>query len=93
MKPVFSLAYDAFTRILICAAVIGAFLHVSTSPVSAAATVYANSSTGNDSTGNGTSGSPYLTFHQAYTAAASGDTIDLTGTFTWSDAGESGDAA
>lgn len=59
-----------------------------------AATYYSNSSTGNDTTGDGSSGNPYLTFHKAYTvAASSGDTINLTGTFTWTDAGETGDAA
>lgn len=58
-----------------------------------AATLYVNSSTGNDTTGDGSSGAPYATFHKAYTAAAtSGDTINLTGTFTWTNAGEAGDA-
>jgi len=56
------------------------------------AIVYADSANGNDTTGNGSSGSPYQTFHKAYTIAASGDTIDLTGTFTWSNASETGDA-
>lgn len=55
-------------------------------------TIYANSSTGNDSTGDGTSGAPYKTFHKAYTEAVSGDTLNLTGTFTWTDADETGDA-
>jgi hypothetical protein len=54
-------------------------------------TIYANSSTGNDSTGDGSSGSPYKTFHKAYSMATPGDTIDLTGTFTWTDAAEQGD--
>lgn len=58
-----------------------------------AATIYANSSTGDDSTGAGTSGSPYKSFHKAYTSASSGDTIDLTGTFTWTDALETGDSS
>ncbi len=57
-----------------------------------AATWYANSASGNDSTGAGSSGSPYATFHKAYTAASSGDTINLTGTFDWTNAGETGDA-
>ncbi len=62
--------------------------------LSYAATIYANSSTGNDTTGDGSSGSPYATFHKAYTAAASsGDTLDLTGTFDWTNSGESGDAS
>jgi methionine-rich copper-binding protein CopC len=58
-----------------------------------AATVYANSSTGNDTTGDGTSGTPYKTFHKAYTIASATDTLDLTGTFTWTDADETGDAS
>lgn len=59
-----------------------------------AATLYANSATGNDTTGDGTSGNPYATFHKAYTvAASSGDTLNLTGTFDWSSAGETGDAS
>lgn len=57
-----------------------------------AATWYANSSTGDDTTGAGSIGSPYKTFHKAYTAASSEDTINLTGTFTWTDAAETGDA-
>ncbi len=57
-----------------------------------AATIYANSTTGNDTTGTGSSGSPYLTFHKAYTVASANDTINLTGTFNWADAGETGDA-
>lgn len=56
-----------------------------------AATIYVNSSTGNDSTGDGSVGAPYKTFHKAYTSASSEDIIDLTGTFTWSDADETGD--
>ena len=59
----------------------------------AASTIYANYSTGNDTTGDGTSGNPYKTFHKAYTMAANGDTIDLTGTFDWSNADETGDAS
>jgi hypothetical protein len=58
-----------------------------------AQTVYVNSTTGNDATGNGTSGSPYKTFYKGYTIASTGNTINLTGTFTWTDAGETGDAA
>lgn len=55
-------------------------------------TIYVNSSTGNDFTGNGTSGTPYKTFHKGYTIASSGNTIDLTGIFTWTDSDETGDA-
>lgn len=59
-----------------------------------AATYYINSSTGNDTTGDGTSGTPYATFHKGYTvAAASGDTLNLTGTFDWVNADETGDSA
>ncbi|MDX9893099.1 MAG: choice-of-anchor Q domain-containing protein [Patescibacteria group bacterium] len=56
-----------------------------------AATIYINSSAGNDSSGDGSFGSPYKTFHKGYTSASSGDTLDLTGTFTWTDADEAGD--
>jgi len=56
-------------------------------------TIYSNSSSGSDSTGNGTSGTPYKTFHKAYTVAVDGDTLDLTGTFNWTDAGETGDVS
>jgi len=55
--------------------------------------VYANSSTGSDSIGTGTSENPYRTFYAAYTAAHNGDTLNLTGTFTWTDAAETGDSA
>lgn len=60
--------------------------------IAKAATVYVNSSTGNDTTGNGTSGNPYQTFNQGYTVAIAGDTLDLTGTFDWSNSAETGDA-
>ena len=60
--------------------------------LASAATIYTNSSTGNDTTGDGTSGTPYATFHKAYTESSSGDTIDATGTFDWTDADETGDA-
>ena len=56
-------------------------------------TIYVNSGTGNDATGNGTSGNPYKTFTKGYTVAVSGDILNLTGTFTWTDADETGDAA
>lgn len=58
-----------------------------------AATYYINSNTGNDTTGSGSSGSPYATFNKGYTTASSGDTLDLTGTFDWSSAAETGDAS
>jgi len=57
-----------------------------------AGTIYVNYSTGNDATGNGTSGNPYKTFHKGYTIAVNGDIINLTGTFTWTNADETGDA-
>ena len=60
---------------------------------SGTAQTYVNSSTGNDATGDGSSGSPYKTFHKGYTMVASGGTINLTGTFTWTDADETGDLA
>ena len=56
-------------------------------------TYYVNSSSGDDTNGDGSSGSPYKTFHKGYTEASSGDIIDLTGTFTWTDDDEAGDAA
>ncbi|MEI8249011.1 MAG: choice-of-anchor Q domain-containing protein [Candidatus Taylorbacteria bacterium] len=57
-----------------------------------AATIYINSSTGNDSTGDGSVGSPYQTFDKGFTVAnTSGDTLDLTGTFDWSNPSETGD--
>ena len=56
-------------------------------------TIYVNSSSGNDTSGDGSSGAPYKTFHKGYTVAVSGDTINLTGIFTWSDNDESGDVA
>jgi len=71
--------------------VFASFLFVTNSAY--AATVYTNSSTGNDTTGDGTSGTPYKTFHKAYTEASASDTIDLTGTFDWTDADETGDVA
>ena len=58
-----------------------------------AATIYVNSATGNDANA-GSSASPYKTFHKAYTmAAASGDVINLTGTFDWTAGDEIGDAS
>jgi hypothetical protein len=80
----------------IVASVLMAIFGVSSSQIqiaSASSVVYANSSTGSDSSGDGTAGSPYQTFHKAYISAASGNTIDLTGTFTWTNGGEAGDTA
>lgn len=56
-------------------------------------TIFVNSLTGNDATGNGTISNPYKTFHKGYTMAASGNILDLTGTFTWTDTDETGDVA
>jgi len=56
-------------------------------------TVYVNSSTGSDSTGDGTEGNPYQTFTKGYDIVPAGGILDLTGTFTWTDAAETGDVA
>lgn len=56
-------------------------------------TIYVNSISGDDTTGDGTSGNPFKSFHKGYISASSGDIIDLTGTFTWTDAIETGDVA
>ncbi|MBT4121253.1 MAG: hypothetical protein HOD54_04620 [Candidatus Magasanikbacteria bacterium] len=57
-------------------------------------TIYVNSSTGDDSTGVGSSGSPYQSFHKAYTEYVDGDVFDMTGTFDWDNGtGESGDVS
>lgn len=58
----------------------------------AGATLYSNYTSGNDTTGTGSSGNPYKTFHKAYSMAVDGDTLDLTGTFSWTNADETGDA-
>ena len=59
---------------------------------SQSANVYTNSSTGNDLTGDGTSGNPYQTFHKAYQMVTAGGTINLSGTFDWTNSAETGDA-
>ena len=56
-------------------------------------TIYSNSASGDDTSGDGSASAPYKTFHKAYTAASSGDTINLTGTFTWTDSDETGDSS
>ncbi len=58
-----------------------------------AQTVYVNSSSGNDTSGDGSSGNPYKTFTKGYSMTNAGGTLDLTGTFTWTDAAETGDVA
>ena len=55
-----------------------------------ASTVYANSSTGDDAN-LCTEVAPCKTFTRAYAAASDGDTIDLIGTFDWSNTDETGD--
>lgn len=55
------------------------------------ATIYADASLSTN--GNGSQSSPYNNFHDAYINASSGDVIDLTGTFDWTDASEKGDVA
>ena len=54
-----------------------------------ATVIYADASAA--SNGSGTQANPYYSFHAAYQAASAGDVIDLTGTFDWTDAKESGD--
>lgn len=49
---------------------------------------YANSLTGNDSNNGLTPASAKKTFTEVYNTASANDTLDLTGTFTWTDAGE-----
>ena len=56
-------------------------------------TYYANSSSGNDSNIGLSPSSAKRSFTAAYNAASSGDTIALSGTFDWTDAQETGDAA
>ena len=75
---------------IICVCVLGLNLSVQ---VSFARTVYVNSATGNDTTGDGTSGTPYKTFHKGYTEASAGDTLNVSGTFSWTDADETGDSS
>jgi methionine-rich copper-binding protein CopC len=53
--------------------------------------VYTNYNTGDDDAGDGSLETPYKTFTKAYAEAIPGDTIDLTGTFTWTNADETGD--
>ncbi len=79
--------------ILLILAMAISLIPITTVEVSAitASKVYVNSETGNDTTGDGTIGSPYKTFHKGYFSAAEGDTLDLTGTFTWTDPAETGD--
>ncbi len=81
-----------FTNLLRLVFLTAAIFFIFTSSADAAI-IYSNSVTGDDSTGDGSQNSPYKTFHKAYTAASSGDTINLTGTFTWTDAGETGDSS
>ena len=85
MKPIYKTTTNTIKKIAAIFAII-AFSNTGN-----AATIYINSSTGNDLSGDGTAGLPYQTFHKAYSVAVSGDIIDATGTFTWTDASETGD--
>ena len=55
-------------------------------------TIFSNSLSGNDTTGNGSANSPFKTFKKAYDSSSSGDTIQLSGIFTWTDSDETGDS-
>jgi len=78
-------------RFLLCVSLLSILLFFGVGVSSAvAATYYSDSSGGNDNNA-GSAVAPFKTFHKAYTTASSGDTIDLTGTFTWTDADETGD--
>ena len=58
------------------------------------APVYVNSATGDDVNGTGAQGSPVKSFHKAYQLLpVGGGTINLTGTFDWTNTEESGDAS
>jgi hypothetical protein len=84
-------------RVHVCEFNIGSILYntntASGNPANISTTdiIYVNYSTGSDGSGDGSSGNPYKSFHKAYTEASDGDTIDLTGTFDWSNADETGD--
>ncbi|MCK5475065.1 MAG: Ig-like domain-containing protein [Candidatus Pacebacteria bacterium] len=82
-----------FSRMFFMALLFFSFALFSTNNNASAATVYVNSSAGNDTSGDGSSGSPYKTFHKGYTLANASDVLDLTGTFTWTDADETGDVS
>ncbi|MGD8781542.1 MAG: choice-of-anchor Q domain-containing protein [Ignavibacteria bacterium] len=69
------------------------FMFFISSTIFSQSTIYVNANTGDDDSGVGSSGSPFKTFHKAYTVASSNDIIDLTGTFDWTDADEAGDAS
>jgi len=73
---------SAAAVIIVCVFAVPNLTHAST-------TWYANSSTGNDSNA-GTSTSPFKTFTKAYASSTAGDTINLTGTFDWTNTGETG---
>lgn len=60
--------------------------------ISFGADIYTNSISGSDVSGDGSFLNPYQSFHQAYTTAQPGDTLNLTGTFDWSASNETGDA-
>lgn len=55
-------------------------------------TIHVNSVAGDDTTGDGTIGNPFKTFTKGYAMVGSGGTLALTGTFTWTNTYETGDA-
>ncbi len=55
-------------------------------------TINVNSYIGNDTSGDGSFGKPFKTFSKGYEEVCSEGTLTLTGTFTWTDAAENGDA-
>jgi hypothetical protein len=83
--------YNNFFGIFFLIIITAIFFVLTPCDFAQAATIYTNSSTGNDSTGDGSLENPYKTFYKTYTVASTGDTLDLTGTFDWSDADEIGD--
>lgn len=52
------------------------------------ATIYVDADTGDDMLRNGTESAPYKTFTKGYSMTPAGGALDLTGTFTWTDAGK-----
>ena len=81
-----------FALLMALALVLGGIPAMTLPAMAGLTTIYVNSSTGNDTTGNGTVSTPYKTFTKGYSETPSGGVLDLTGTFTWTDADETGDA-
>jgi hypothetical protein len=65
----------------------------SPTPITAGSLIYVNATSGNDTTGTGSQGAPFKTFHRGYQSVTSDGIIDLTGTFSWADVSETGDAS